>query len=177
MKTPINITSTKSLSHSYDPQRFQHEKPDVYLSLISEREAETLGFLFADQDPWSRLGINPEHLRSYFSQEEEGAPRYAIWMARHLAGIVGLRLNWLKGPYLQFLGFLPGFQSLGLGSAAVTWLIGEARRYKEKNVWVCASSFNTKALSFYEKKGFIRVASLQGLVLEHEDEVLLRLRL
>ena len=36
-----------------------------------------------------------------------GAPRFAVWLGGKLAGAAGLRLNWLRGPYVQFLGVLP----------------------------------------------------------------------
>ena len=41
----------------------------------------------------------------------------------------------------------------------------------------CASSFNSNALRFYARHGFERAATLDGLVQDGIDEVLLRKRL
>lgn len=167
----------KAVSPSYNINIFKHDRTHAVLSLIPQSEILQLGHLFSRLDPWSRLGIGADVLGDYFSALEENAPRYAIRIANEVAGIIGLRLNWLKGPYLQFLGLLPQYQGCGLGSAALLWMIEEARRHLDQNVWVCASAFNTKALKLYETHGFIHVARLEGLVSSHEDEILLRLRL
>jgi ribosomal protein S18 acetylase RimI-like enzyme len=42
---------------------------------------------------------------------------------------------------------------------------------------VAASDFNSGALRFYERHGFVRVAALEGLVAEGRSEILLRKRL
>ena len=69
-----------------------------------------------------------------------------------LAGAIGVRRNWLRGPYLQFLGILPAFQRRGIGSVALDWFEGEARAAQAQNLWVAASDFNARALAFYERQ-------------------------
>ena len=43
-----------------------------------------------------------------------------------MLGAVGLRLNWLRGPHVQFLGVLPGFQGDGLGATMLGYAGFEA---------------------------------------------------
>jgi ribosomal protein S18 acetylase RimI-like enzyme len=88
-----------------------------------------------------------------------------------------VRRNWLRGPYLQFLGVLPAFQHRGIGSLALTWFENEARTGRAQNLWVAASDFNARALSFYERRGFNRVATLEDLIVKGGSEILLRKRL
>jgi hypothetical protein len=54
------------------------------------------------------------------------------------------------------------------------WFEQEALRNAARNLWVCASSFNVRALRFYSRHGFAPTATLPGLVAEGFDEILLR---
>ena len=47
-------------------------------------------------------------------------------------------------------------------------------RHEARNLWVCASSYNEGALRLYERHGFHRVATLPGLLIDGDDEILLR---
>lgn len=138
--------------------------------------AQSLADQFAAMPPWSRYPFPAKALASYLAAQEPGAPRYVIHTDGALAGALGLRLNWLRGPYVQFLGVLPAYQRQGLGHTVMRQLVSEARANGDRNVWVAASSFNADALRFYDRLGFTRVALLDGLVHDDIDEVLLRLR-
>src|SRR4029450_12481823 len=100
--------------------------------------------------------------------------RYQVEISGEQAGAVSVRLPWLKGPYLELLALLPQAQGKGIGSTIVPWFEREALKVGARNLWVCASSFNTRALRFYERHGFERAATLPGLVVDGYDEILLR---
>ncbi len=140
-------------------------------------EAALLGDAFAKMDPWVSYPYPASGLASYFSAVESGAPRLALVTNNQVAGVIGLRLNWLRGPYLQFLGILPAYQRHGAGSRVLGWLEEQARAAGDRNLWVCASDFNGAGLLFYERHGFSRVADLDGLVRDGRTELLLRKRL
>jgi ribosomal protein S18 acetylase RimI-like enzyme len=118
-----------------------------------------------------------EGLVTYLAAQEPGAPRLLLRIDGEIAGAVGLRLNWLRGPYLQFLGVLPVFQRRGLGNAVLDWFERETRKGNDRNLWVAASDFNAGAIRFYEAHGFKQVARLDGLVRDERAEILLRKRL
>jgi ribosomal protein S18 acetylase RimI-like enzyme len=147
------------------------------VTLCDNPSAHTLAEHFAAMQPWSRYPFSAKALAAYLALHEAGAPRYAIYSDGQLAGALGLRLNWLRGPYVQFLGVLPAHQRHGIARAVMTQLITDARVNADRNVWVAASSFNAEALRFYEGLGFARVALLDALVQDNIDEVLLRLRI
>ena len=140
-------------------------------------DARELGAIFAGMEPWSRYPFTACALETYLASDETGAPRYAIRIENRLAGALGLRLNWLRGPYIQFFGMVLGAQGEGAGSHILDKLAEDARASRERNLWVAASAFNTGAIRFYERHGFVRVAELDGLVQEGIDEILLRKRL
>ena len=117
-------------------------QPSLVLSPISETAAKVLGDAFAAIDPWARYPYPASALTIYFATVEPQAPRYAIHAADKLVGAIGLRLNWLHGPYIQFLGLLSGQQGLGLGGRLLSWCEESARSRGARNLWVAASDFN-----------------------------------
>lgn len=149
----------------------------LYLRNLPPGEAERLGRVFSAIDPWASYPISAEYLAEFLAMIEPAAPRFALMSGSDVIGAVGLRLNWLRGPYLQFLGIVPGYQKFGLGSRFLTWMESTARAGDERNLWVCASDFNGRAISFYERHGFKRVADLDSLIREGRNELLLRKRL
>ena len=158
---------------SFDTAQLQ----GVTFEPMSRSAAETLAPLLANIDPWARYAYTAAALASFLSADETDAPRYAITADRVIAGAVSIRKNWLRGPYLQFLGILPPYQNHGIGSSVLDWFEKQAREVSAQNLWVAASEFNTRALSFYERHGYGRVAVLTDLVVEGSSEILLRKRL
>jgi diamine N-acetyltransferase len=152
-------------------------EPVVTLSAVSDTAAKALGAGFAAIDPWARYPYPASALEAYFVAQEPGAPRYAIGSGGETIGALGLRLNWLRGPYIQFLGMLPGKQSRGLGGRVLGWVEADARNQGARNIWVAASDFNAGAIRFYERHGFTRAADLEGLVRDGKTEVLMRKRI
>jgi ribosomal protein S18 acetylase RimI-like enzyme len=152
--------------------------PDaVLIAGISALDARQLGASFAAIDPWASYPYPAEGLVAYLGAQEAGAPRLLLRVDGEIAGAVGLRLNWLRGPYLQFLGVLPNFQRRGLGSTVLEWFERETRNGSDRNLCVAASDFNAGAIRFYEGHGFEQVARLDGLVRDDRAEILMRRRL
>jgi ribosomal protein S18 acetylase RimI-like enzyme len=149
----------------------------LVVALLPEREARRLGEAFAGIDPWATYAYPASALAAYFASQEPGAPRFLLTLGGKVAGAVGVRMGWLRGPYIQFLGLLPKFQRRGLGSMVLAWVEHEARSAGERNLWVAASEINVDAIRFYERHGFAQVATLDDLVYDGRTEILLRKRL
>jgi ribosomal protein S18 acetylase RimI-like enzyme len=149
----------------------------VALDTMTGAAAHLLSVELAAIDPWARYPYPASGLEAYLKGNEAGAPRYVIRADGAIAGALGIRENWLRGPYLQFLGILPEFQNHGLGRLALAWFEGSARARSERNLFVAASDFNSAAIRFYERHGFVRAALLDGLVRDDKCEILLRKRL
>jgi GNAT superfamily N-acetyltransferase len=153
------------------------QMPKVIFREMTATGAEDLGAAFAKIDPWARYAYTASALTAYLGTHEADAPHFEIVVDDVLAGAICVRRNWLRGPYLQFLGILPAFQHRGTGSLALDWFEGEARATQARNLWVLASDFNAHALAFYTRRGFSRVAELDDLVTSNTSEILLRKRL
>jgi len=161
----------------YDTELFGAGRGEISLRPLPPGEPQRLGPVFAAMDPWARLGYTADAVSGYLGTIEKSAPRYAIMVGGDIAAVAGLRLNWLRGPYVQFLGVLPPFRNRKLGSAFLAWLAHEAKRHGEHNVWVLSSNFNDAALRFYAANGFERTGEIADLVAPGTAEVLLRRRL
>ena len=149
----------------------------LFLGPLRNGDAERLGVAFAAIDPWASYPYSPAALSSYFCAIEPDAPRFAIRSGDTLLGAFGARMNWLRGPYIQFLGLFPAGQSQRAGSRVLNWFENEARENSQRNLWVAASDTNMGALRFYRRHGFAPVAGLDGLVSDGRTEILLRKRL
>jgi ribosomal protein S18 acetylase RimI-like enzyme len=143
---------------------------------ISAGTAATLGASFAAMEPWLGYRITPHGLAAFLGVTEPGCARFAIEMDGELAGAVVVREPWLLGPYLQFLGLLPGRQGGGLGKAVLDWMAAEAPP-GARNLWLCVTGSNARARAFYEREGFEHAARLADLVADGTDELLMRRRL
>jgi ribosomal protein S18 acetylase RimI-like enzyme len=90
--------------------------------------------------------------------------------------LVVVRSPWLYGPYISLLAVLPSHQGLGLGSAVLA-SIERQLDSSDRNLWVCASTFNSSAIDFYIHRGFEPVGDLPDLVRVGFTERLFRKRL
>lgn len=147
---------------------------DAVLKPMSPQIAETLALEFARVDPWVRYPTTSAFLAAYLAHDEPGAARFELVVGSETAGAVGVRHEWLRGPYLQFLGIRPAYQRQGLGERILGWFEEDARIRAARNLWVAASDFNTGAIRFYERHGFKHVTALENLVADGRTEILLR---
>ena len=124
--------------------------------------------------PWSTMNYPAGAMAAFLASSADGAYRYLIEAGGEPAGAVSIRHPWLKGPYLELLALLPLFQNQGIGAEILGWFEGEGLRTEARNLWVCASGFNERALHFYQRHGFSQAAALPGLVADGYTEILLR---
>jgi ribosomal protein S18 acetylase RimI-like enzyme len=144
---------------------------------MTEADAGPLAEAVSVLEPWRSYDYPAAKLADYLARHEPGALRFVLHYDGKLAGGMGLRLNWMRGPYVQFLAVLPPFQCQGLGSALLDWVEAQSRAVGERNLWIAASEINTHARRLYERLGFREVATLDDLVCDGRAEVLYRKRL
>ena len=141
---------------------------------LEQSSCASLAAGIAAIEPWSVMNYPAETLAAFLARPDGGVSRYVVSVNGEEAGVVSVRHPWLKGPYLELLALLPEAQNHGIGSSIMAWFESAGLKHGARNLWVCASSFNARALRFYERHGFARTATLPGLVADGYDEVLLR---
>ena len=143
---------------------------------VEDDMAHEIGQVLATIDPWAHYDYPAYKLIDFLKWKDSSTRQYAIIYEDELAGTVAIRNPWLQGPYLQLLGLFPDYQSLGIGRQILHWLENEARG-NSRNLWVVASEINTRAIAFYERHGYSKIALLDSLVKEEMNEILLRKRI
>jgi diamine N-acetyltransferase len=150
-------------------------KPGVELVAVDQALGETLGAAIAAIEPWSVINFPARHLVAFLTGEDPALRRMAAIIDGHPAGVAGVRMRWLRGPYLQLLAVLPEYQGQGLGAELLRWFEAQATE-GDRWFWLCCSTFNTRAFSFYEAHGYQKVAVLPELLVDGSDEFLMRKR-
>jgi GNAT superfamily N-acetyltransferase len=159
------------------PFQFSNTPIDLgraHLVALDPRGSERLAAAIVAMPPWSVMNYPAEAMARFLATSDGSASRYGVEIGGEQAGAVSIRSPWLKGPYLELLALLPKAQGQGIGGHILAWFEREALRGGARNLWVCASSFNTRALRFYKRHGFEQAASLPGLVMDGYEEILLR---
>ena len=139
--------------------------------------ARAIADIMAVTGPWARFGRKAEDLARTFSRTTATTRCWCLKAGAETAGAMVIEEGWLIGSYLKSLAILPEFQGRGLGRLALEAMQRDARENGARNLWVCVSTFNARALTFYEAFGFARIGILEGLLAEGLDEVLMRKQL
>lgn len=136
-----------------------------------------IGAVLGAIDPWARYRFPAERLGFSVGIGAPGTVRLMVRDGEFIAAIAVLKPGWMFGTYLNLLAVLPAFQGRGIGGAFLDWLKAEGLARGERNQFVVASAFNTRALALYERHGFGSIAQMPGLINDAETEILLRRRL
>ena len=154
-----------------------HDLGELTLRPLTAEVAEVLGPALAAIPPWSIIGWPAERMTLGLKRQMPSVKRFEVVAGGARAGIIVILDPFLHGPYLQLLAVLPDFQGRNLGLRLLQWMEAEARRTEARQLWVCVSTFNTRAQAFYKCFGFEAVAVLDKLVSDASDELFMRKRL
>ena len=115
---------------------------------LEQRSCASLSAGIVAMEPWSVMNYPADKPRGVPGRRPDaGAARYAGRGRRQESGVVSVRHPWLKGPYLELLALLPDAQNQGIGSSIMA-VESAGLKHGARNLWVCASSFNARALRF-----------------------------
>lgn len=153
------------------------QSPQITLAPFTAQAAQHLGPLASAIDPWKRYQVSADNMTALLAKTEAGAPHYSISAnGQHIGGIC-IRLNWLRGPFLQTLFVLPDAQGQGIGTQILKWFEAAAADEGARQAWITVSSFNESARRFYDRQGYETLATLPDLIADGFDELLLRKKL
>jgi ribosomal protein S18 acetylase RimI-like enzyme len=157
--------------------RKAHDLGGLSLQPLTFSNAEILGQALASMEPWATIGWPADRMVRTLQHERPSTHRFEVLAGADLAGIITVQEPWLHGPYLQLLAILPAHQGKGFGLRLLTWMEAEARRGEMRQLWLCVSTFNTRALQLYERFGFRAQSVIEQLASGASDELLMRKRL
>lgn len=147
----------------------------VEIAQAEDDDREWCAQLMAGSEPWITLGRTIEQTRAIFDRRN-----YLLYVGRRAGIRCGFLLIHPRGvagsPYIASLAVSEDARGAGIGSAFLQFaetLLRPAHRH----LFICVSSFNTRAAALYEKRGYEMVGELKDYAIEGASEYLLHKRL
>ncbi len=147
---------------------------EIQIELANDADREWCARLMAASEPWITLGRNYERCLARCRAAE-----LMVLMARRdgeACGFVLLHPTGVAGsPYIASIATSEAVRGQGVGSllleAAERWLPGA------RHMFLCVSSFNTRARQLYERRGYTQVGELPDYVIPGASEILMHKQL
>ena len=140
-------------------------------ALAGEEEARACAAIMAGSDPWVTLRRGFEASLAVVRD-----PSREVYVAATGGEVVGFLVLNMRGAfvgYVQTVALREDWRGRGLGSRLIAF--AEARILRESpNVFMCVSSFNTRARTLYERLGYAVVGELTDYIVRGHSEWLLR---
>jgi [ribosomal protein S18]-alanine N-acetyltransferase len=149
------------------------DKPEITPATPEEREwAANLLF---NTDPWVTLGIPLERCRMNCNN-----PDFQVYIP-HIeskpCGVLILDKRGVLGcPYIKSIAIAKEFRSMKIGDSLMEFA-ENLYRGESKYMFLCVSSFNTRARAFYERRGYNAVGEIKDFVVEGKSEILMHKRI
>jgi [ribosomal protein S18]-alanine N-acetyltransferase len=147
------------------------DKPTVRAYDAEDRDS--IVSMLADRDPWRRLGYTGSDWQALLTPPLHGREGWVLERGGEAAGIALVRLQFLRGDYLELFAIAPGCERQGFGRL----LLAEVEHKvfaRTRNLFVCVSDFNHVARRFYARGGYQQVGAIGDLLTAGSAELLLR---
>ncbi|HYK53738.1 MAG TPA: N-acetyltransferase [Candidatus Eremiobacteraceae bacterium] len=148
---------------------------DITIDEANDDDREWCAQLMASSEPWLTLGRTIDQTRPLFHREDS-----ELFIARQNGALLGFLLLRDRGivysPYIASLAVTPESRGLGIGSRLLDF-VEERSRPASNHIFLCVSSFNTRARSLYERHGYTTVGELKDYIIDGASEYLMSKRL
>lgn len=145
------------------------------IAQATEEERDWAATLLAGSEPWITLGATLEQCRKACRD-----PEYLVYVARsggQLCGAIVLhRRGVASSPYIKSITVAEEHRSKGAGTALMDFA-EDLFRGEARHIFLCVSSFNTRARALYERRGYHSVGEFKDYVIEGASEILMHKRL
>lgn len=125
----------------------------------------------AESEPWRRLGEGIDFSGAVSRSGCRDMECYVCVMGGKTVGFVMFtsRPVFARGGYLRAIAVAPDERGKGIGRKLLAFA-EKSIKQKAGNIYLCVSSFNRKAQSFYKSAGYTKVGSLPGLITRGSSE-------
>jgi ribosomal protein S18 acetylase RimI-like enzyme len=148
---------------------------NIIIALSTEEERDWAATLIYKSDPWITLKVDFEHC--YKTCHDDEYIMYTAHIDDAPGGIMILHSRGVAGsPYLKTIAVAEKYRSLGVGKALIEFA-EDLYRKEAKHFFLCVSSFNNRAQSFYERLGYEKVGEFKDYIIEGESEILMHKKL
>lgn len=148
---------------------------NLKISPASEEERDWAAGLLSLSEPWITLGVTIEKCLKTCHD-----PEYRIYVA-HLnniaSGFVILDPRGMaSSPYIKSIAVAPEFRNMKMGAELLKYAENVALT-TSVHMFLCVSSFNTRARKFYENNGYNAVGELKDYIISGASEIIMHKRL
>jgi ribosomal-protein-alanine N-acetyltransferase len=134
-------------------------------------EEEQCAQIMATSEPWLTLGRTYD--RALALVRDRTREVYVAVLDGTLAGFIVLNMAGAFVGYVQTVAIRSEFRGGGIGTRLIAF--AEERIFRESpNVFMCVSSFNSRARDLYERLGYELVGELRNYIVSGYSEYLLR---
>jgi ribosomal protein S18 acetylase RimI-like enzyme len=134
-------------------------------------EARFCAAFMAASEPWLTLGSTEEII--FRGLNNPAREVHVAEMNNQVVGALMLHLDGLLNGYIQTIAVHPDARGGRIGTRLMQY--AEERILRgSPNVFLCVSSFNQRAQTFYERLGYQRVGELPDYVVKGHAEILMR---
>ena len=145
------------------------------IHFATDNERRWAAELLAKSEPWIKLGVKPEQLlKTCFD------PEFLVFIAHiedKLCGVLIMDPRGIAGsPYIKSIAVASEFRRKGIGAQMVSF----AESYfqdQSRHMFLCVSSFNTQAKTFYSGLGYTEIGEFKDYIIEGESEILMYKRI
>lgn len=120
--------------------------------------------IVAESDPWKLLGEGV-NFRAALGRNRTGASAYVCTRGAVTAGFILFTPEpvFARGGYLRAIGVAGGFRQQGVGQMLLSFAERKTS-VRAFHFFLCVSSFNRGAQSFYKRCGYTRVGTLRDFI-------------
>lgn len=148
---------------------------NILITVAGMEDREWSARLLAGSEPWITLGVSLDQCRKNCFD-----PEYILYIARIREKPCGMILLDERGvagaPYIKSIAVDPGFRSMGVGAELIQFT-ENIFRDKSHHLFLCVSSFNTRARNLYERLGFGKVGEFKNYIMPGQSEILMYKRI
>src|SRR4030095_9546023 len=142
---------------------------DFTINPASEGEKEWVARLMAESEPWTTLGITHDQCFKVCHQ-----PLNQIYIARMLQELVGMIILQDQGlagsPYIKSIAVKKEHRNKGIGKLLLEFA-EDKYHPSSRFIFLCVSSFNNRALKFYQENGYKKVGALEDYIAKRHSEL------
>jgi ribosomal-protein-alanine N-acetyltransferase len=126
--------------------------------------------IVSESEPWKTLGERVD-FKTSIALKQAFICAVPVAGKAEIAGFVIFTADpvFARGGYLRAIGVAPAMRRHGIGRKLLAFMEDTIERRCD-NVFLCVSSFNRSAQSFYKKLGYKKAGALPGLLVPGESE-------
>lgn len=121
--------------------------------------------IIAESEPWRRLGEVIDFSKAISKTGCNAVRCYVCIIDKRPVGLVMFTPHpvFARGGYLRAIAVAGEMRNRGIGKRLLSFAENVVKR-RASNIYLCVSSFNRKAQSFYRNAGYRKVGSIPGLI-------------